>query len=90
MTPEPVAEEIAPPVVEDPVVEPVAASTAVAEAPVLEEQVEEAVAAAEQNTPEEVQPEPTDKLDPEQVRQAREDARAIRRDWLRKSVHGGS
>jgi hypothetical protein len=70
-----------------PEVEPVAASTAVAEAPVLEEQVAEAVAAAEQNTPEEVQPEPTDKLDPDQVKQAREEARAIRRDWLRSQVH---
>lgn len=71
-----------------PEVEPVAASTAVAEAPVLEEQVEEAVAAAEQDTPEEVQPEVADKLDPEQVKQAREDAKAIRRDWLRRQVHG--
>jgi hypothetical protein len=70
-----------------PEVEPVAASTAVAEALVLEEQVAEAVAAAEQNTPEEVQPEPTDKLDPDQVKQAREEARAIRRDWLRSQVH---
>lgn len=70
------------------VVEPVAASTAVAEAPAAEESSAEAVAAAEQETPGEVQEESADKLDPEQVKQVREDAAALRRDFLREEIHG--
>lgn len=88
VTPEVVPEAVIPVDPEPVAPEPVAASTAVAEAPDLREQVEEAIAAAEQETPDEVQPEATDKLDPDEVAQARADAAAIRRDWLRREVHG--
>jgi hypothetical protein len=66
----------------------VAATAVVAEPPVLEETVAEATAAAVEEHPDEVQPEPADKLDPEEVARARADAKAIRRDWLRREAHG--
>jgi hypothetical protein len=75
--------------VEEPVTEAVAATAVVAEPPTVEEITEEAVAAATEEHPEEVQPEAADKLDTEQVTKAREDAKAIRRDWLRREAHGG-
>jgi len=82
------------PVVAEPepaVVEPeaVAATAVVAEPPVVEENIAEAVAAATDEHSEEVQPEPADKLDPDQIKQAREDARQIRKDWLRREAKGG-
>jgi hypothetical protein len=83
--PEPVA------VVEEPAVatEAVAATAVVAEPPTVEENVADATAAATESHPDEVQPEPADKLDPEEVARARADAKAIRRDWLRREAHGG-
>jgi hypothetical protein len=68
--------------------ETVAATAVVAEPPVLEETVAEATAAAVEEHPDEVQPEPADKLDLEEVARARADAKAIRRDWLRREAHG--
>jgi hypothetical protein len=85
----PVVQEPEPAVVPEPEPETVAATAVVAEPPVLEETVEEAVSAATDEHPDEVQPEPADKLDPDQVKQAREDARQIRKDWLRREAHGG-
>lgn len=73
--------------VEEP--EAVAATAVVAEPPTVEENVADATAAATESHPDEVQPEPADKLDPEEVARARADAKAIRRDWLRREAHGG-
>ena len=85
--PEPVAVVEPEPVVVEP--EAVAATAVVAEPPVVEESIAEAVAAATDEHLEEVQPEAADKLDPEQIKQAREDARQIRKDWLRREAKGG-
>jgi hypothetical protein len=85
--PEPVSE---PPAVE-PVAEPEAAAPAAASAAVAEATADskEAVEAADVDNAGEVQPEPADKLDKEQIARAREDAKAIRRDILRRQVHDG-
>lgn len=83
--PEPVVDVPEPPVA----AEAVAATAVVAEAPAVDESAAEAVAAATEEHPDEVQPEPADKLDPEEVARARADAKAIRRDWLRREAHGG-
>lgn len=84
----PTAEVAVDEVIAAPEPEVVPASAAVAEAPVAEVNTAEALAAATEEHPEEVQPEVADKLDPEQIAQARADAKAIRRDWLRREVHG--
>lgn len=83
--PEPVVDVPEPPVA----AEAVAATAVVAEAPAVDESAAEAVAAATEEHPDEVQPEPADKLDPEEVARVRADAKAIRRDWLRREAHGG-
>lgn len=91
-TPEPVVVTEPEPVVqvEEPVVaEAVAATAVVAEPPIVEENVADATAAAVEEHPDEVQPEVADKLDPDQIAQAKADAKAIRRDWLRREAHGG-
>lgn len=77
------------PVVVEPVAEAVAATAVVAEPPTVGENVADAVAAATEDHPGEVQPEAADKLDPDQIAQAKADAKAIRRDWLRREAHGG-